>query len=319
MKPRLCHLLVFAVLSCACPARPMAATLSLDEYRQQLVELKVRVDALRDHPEQAASVETALPDTLVVTTPSGEITVNYRDLKNDLSVVSRTPTGKRGPLCSDIQSYVRDLESQAAAYSETGANLDSARRRLETILARREFRHAQEQPGLFSIIASKIFSWIIRMLARLHFGSSSFNWLQMVIYFLVAAALATLLFWTIRRLRNRPQEDGMREIIPFSPSARGWRAWLADALALAQQKDFRGAIHMGYWAGISYLEERGAWRPNRARTPREYLGLLTSLDPNYSTLSSLTRKFEVVWYGRRDAGESDFEETLGQLEKLGCR
>jgi len=27
----------------------------------------------------------------------------------------------------------------------------------------------------------------------------------------------------------------------------------------------------------------------------------------------------VIWYGDRDAGESDFQETLGQLERLGCR
>jgi hypothetical protein len=33
----------------------------------------------------------------------------------------------------------------------------------------------------------------------------------------------------------------------------------------------------------------------------------------------LTRKFELVWYGHREAAESDFQETLGQLEKLGCR
>lgn len=319
MKSRPYSLLVFAVLSCAFSVPSMAASISLDQYRQQLGGLKDRVNALCAHPEQAAAVESSLPDTVVVAASSVEITVNYHDLKNDLSVFARADAAKRGPLCSRIKSYVAELESQAAAYSETGADLDSAHRRLESILGRREFRHAQQQPGLISIIAAKIFSWIIRMLARLHFGSGRFDWLQIVIYVLVAAALATLLFWTIRRLRGRPEESEMREIIPFAPSARGWRAWLADALTFAQQKDWRSAIHLAYWAGISYLEEHGAWRPNRARTPREYLNLLTSRNANYSALSSLTRKFEVVWYGHRDARESDFEETLGQLEKLGCR
>jgi hypothetical protein len=39
----------------------------------------------------------------------------------------------------------------------------------------------------------------------------------------------------------------------------------------------------------------------------------------YPVLAALTRKLEVVWYGYGDAAEEDFQETLVQLEKLGCR
>jgi uncharacterized protein DUF4129 len=125
--------------------------------------------------------------------------------------------------------------------------------------------------------------------------------------------------WTIRRLR-RPQEDlPEREIIPFAPSARSWRAWLADARTQAQKEDWRNAIHLAYWAGISYLEEHGAWKPNRARTPREYLRLIGKAASQYAVLAALTRKLEIVWYGYGTAAEADFHEALGQLEKLGCR
>ena len=109
-----------------------------------------------------------------------------------------------------------------------------------------------------------------------------------------------------------------REIIPFAPSARSWRAWLAEARLMAQQQEWRNAIHLAYWAGISFLESGGAWKPNRARTPREYLRLLGTRKPEYPSLAALTRKFELVWYGDRAAGALDFQETLGQLEKLGC-
>jgi hypothetical protein len=119
---------------------------------------------------------------------------------------------------------------------------------------------------------------------------------------------------------RRPQEDlPQREIIPFAPSARSWRAWLADARAQAQQEDWRNAIHLAYWAGISYLEEHGAWKPNRARTPREYLRLIGKAASQYPVLAALTRKLEIVWYGYGTAAEADFHEALGQLEKLGCR
>ncbi|HKR96673.1 MAG TPA: DUF4129 domain-containing protein, partial [Candidatus Angelobacter sp.] len=66
-------------------------------------------------------------------------------------------------------------------------------------------------------------------------------------------------------------------------------------------------------------EEHGAWKPNRARTPREYLRLIGSRAAQYPVLASLTRKLEHVWYGYGEAAESDFHDTLSQLEKLGCR
>jgi len=43
------------------------------------------------------------------------------------------------------------------------------------------------------------------------------------------------------------------------------------------------------------------------------------LAAQYPVLAALTHKLEVVWYGYGSAAESDFEEALGQLEKLGCR
>ena len=320
MKRRLGHVCV--LLLALCPIRSAAAaglSLSLDEYRQQLRALSEKIDSLRDHPEQARAVESDLPDTLIVNTGSGEITVNYHDLKSDLAVFSRADAHRREALASQLQKYVRALQSQTEAYIADGRDSAAARKQLESILARREFRNVNSSPSLINILLAKILGWIVRMFEHLPFGSSRFNWFQIFIYGFVGAALAVLLYWTVRRLRSRPADSVEREIIPFAPSARSWRAWLAEARALAQREDWRGAIHLGYWAGISFLEEHGSWRPNRARTPREYLRLLTSRNPSYPALSSLTRKFEVVWYGNREAQEADFQETLGHLEKLGCR
>ena len=140
-----------------------------------------------------------------------------------------------------------------------------------------------------------------------------------MIYTIIGCALLVILLWTWRRLRGRREEPAPREIVPFAPSARSWRLWLAEARSLGQQQDWRNAVHMAYWAGISFLEENGAWKPNRARTPREYLRLVGTRTPKYPPLAALTRQLEVVWYGYSDAGEPDFNEALAQLEKLGCR
>jgi len=292
---------------------------SLEQYRSQLHELSRKIETLPTHPQDAARIETSIPETLVVTTPSGEITVKYHDLKNDLSAFARGNEKKRETLGPQLRNYINTLESQAASFDQEHADAAKAKQQLQSILARREFRRVEEQPSLINIILSRILAGLVRFFSRLPFGSSTFNWFQILVYCLVGAALIVLLLWTIRRLRSRPENPAIREIIPFAPSSRSWRTWLAEARSLAQREDWRGAIHLGYWAGISFLEEHGSWRPNRARTPREYLSLSTSRSPNYPALSSLTRKFELVWYGSREARESDFQETLGQLEKLGCR
>jgi hypothetical protein len=249
----------------------------------------------------------------------GEVNVNFKSLKDDLAAFSQANQEKRAALLGKIQNYVQALNAAADASQKPGADLSSARGKLEQILSRGEFNKVKG-PSAKDAFLSKIYRWLGRMLSKLAFrGGSRFDWMQLFIYLLVGAAVCLLLIWTIRRLRRPPEELTRREIIPFSPSARGWRTWLAEARALAQQQDWRNAIHLAYWAGISYLEEHGAWKPNRARTPREYLRLVGTRAAQYPTLAALTRKLELVWYGYGTALESDFQETLGQLEKLGCR
>jgi hypothetical protein len=95
--------------------------------------------------------------------------------------------------------------------------------------------------------------------------------------------------------------------------------WLSEAKACAASGRWRDAVHLAYWAGMSFLEASGAWRPDQARTPREYLKLITASSELRPVLSTLTQQLEVTWYGYRPAGPESFAETLTQLEKLGCR
>jgi len=145
-----------------------------------------------------------------------------------------------------------------------------------------------------------------------------FDIVQVVVYGIVLAAVGLLLVWIIRRLSRPDAKVPPREIVPFSPSARGWRAWLADAQSRARQRDWRNAIHLAYWASIAFLEESGSWKPNRARTPREYLRLVGVSDPQHPPLAALTRRLETVWYGDRPAREADYREAIRELERLGC-
>jgi hypothetical protein len=297
----------------------LAGSISVQEYRRQLADIAEKIDQLESHPQQAAALLSELPDRIVVSTNTGNITVDQKSLKDDLAVFSHSDESKRAALLNKIRTYVRDLTAAAAAYGKPAPDLSSAHDQLNRILSQREFRRVAG-PSVKDAILARIYRSLSRLLKKLSFrGRTGFDLLRVLIYLLVGAAVLLLAVWTIRRLRRPEEELPEREIIPFSPSARSWRAWLADARNFAQRQDWRNAIHMAYWAGISCLEENGAWKPNRARTPREYLRLLGARAAQYSVLASLTRKLEAVWYGYGTAQEADFHETLGQLEKLGCR
>lgn len=305
-------LLLFSAFS---PAAPV----SISEYRRQLHNISQQVAGFAQHPEDAGKLTGQISDELTVTTASGEVIVNLRYLKDDLA---RLSAGNTTVKPRQIESYVRSLEEQAAEYESDGHDLSSSRLKLNEILSRREFSRVHDASAKETFL-SKIYGWLARLWDRIHLhpnaSSRVLKVLEVLVYALLGAALLLLLLWTLKRLRAREEQPPQKEIMPFSPSARGWRSWLADAREFGAKQDWRSAIHLAYWAGISFLESGGAWKPNRARTPREYLRLVSTRNVNYAPLKALTRRLELVWYGHRDAGEQDFNETLGELEKLGCR
>ncbi|HEV8490711.1 MAG TPA: hypothetical protein VGR76_00520, partial [Candidatus Angelobacter sp.] len=274
------------VLLCSIP-KARAESLTVTAYQQQLRDIVTQVESLESHPENAGTVVASIPDQVPVTTGSGEIKVSYKVLKDSLATFKAANEKTRPGLLREIREYARAMNSAAKEYDKRAADPSAAHQKLEEILSRPEFK--TKGPSAKDALLARIYYWIARWLSKIIFkGQASFDLMRLIIYLVVGAAATLLLLWTIRRLR-RPQEDlPQREIIPFSPSARSWRAWLADARAQAQQEDWRNAIHLAYWAGISYLEEHGAWKPNRARTPREYLRLIGKAASQYPVLAELT-------------------------------
>jgi Domain of unknown function (DUF4129) len=314
MRLSTCAVLLLA-LSSSAPAAPI----SLSEFRQQLRSISEKASSLDQQPELAKQLIADIPDAISVATSTGMVDINLRYFKDDLATLPAADANHRSPKLHEIQNYLSALEAEADTYGASGNNRSSSRQKLNTILSRREFKRVHE-PRIQETLLSKIYSWLARLFRRFRMApNATFNVLQVIVYVLLATVLLLLLLWTNNRLRRKEEELPAKEIIPFSPSARSWRSWLADARSFAAKQDWRNAIHLAYWAGIAFLESGGAWKPNRARTPREYLRLLSTGNPHYWPLSALTRKFEVVWYGRREVAEQDFQETLGQLEKLGCR
>jgi len=163
-----------------------------------------------------------------------------------------------------------------------------------------------------------IFELVYRILRRLFRFSAIPNVGRYFVYVLIGAAGLALLYLVYRSIFRDPEFE---EVVPrdLPVSAKEWTLWLAEARTAGGRGDWRDAIHLAYWAGISFLEREGLWKPDRARTPREYLRLISGQSEQRDALVSLTRIFELAWYAKQDVSEQTFSETLAELEKLGCR
>ena len=177
------------------------------------------------------------------------------------------------------------------------ASSSAERDKLADILSRREFEKVRGE-SWYDRLKQAAQRWLFNLLQRI-VTSSAFPVVgRVVIWALVALAVVAAAFWVVRNYRQSnvyTQFAGSPDVV----SAKPWRDWQAEANAAAQAGRWRDAVHLSYWAAISFLEAQGLWRPDLARTPREYLKLLPEGDSHRDPLQELTRSFEKVWYGTR--------------------
>ncbi len=312
--------LALAIILCGGPARAQDtgfSALTLDAYKAELQRWSERVAATNGDAQAMQQLRADLPSVLLVVTSDGRrFEVGTGWLNAALGDIV-TAKADRAVIVHEIQERLRALQQQADEFRQP-STIEDVRGQLESILARREFRRVQG-PSVFEVWRDKISLWIFRALNRIFRKIPSDTQLgQVFVWLVIAAGMAALAIW-LKRMPGRESAESHREPIPFAPSARSWRNWLADARQAAQEARWRDAVHLAYWAGISHLEESGAWVPDHARTPREYLRLLPALSDKRPVLTALTKKFEIIWYGHRDAGADDFGEAVSRLEQLGCR
>jgi hypothetical protein len=209
---------------------------------------------------------------------------------------------------------IAQADGVAAGPPAAAPDYSRERATMKQVLAGRDFRNL-EPPTRRDSFLEKLSYWLNRFIASIAKLHASSAWAGRVIVWGFILATCVGLAWGLLQLERRwrirlvPESDGPAA---GAASARDWQLWLADARRAAAAGEWREAIHFVYWAAISRLESRRLWPADRARTPREYLALLTADDPRRAGLATLTGSFERIWYGGRTAGESDYL----QAEKL---
>jgi hypothetical protein len=287
---------------------------SLLEYVSELDHVTTLASQALDDKAAAQQAIEDLRGDWTVSAEGQSFIINTGWLTDQFEKLQKKPTTS---VRDDIIGRLNAMKANATGFQKEPSDAATAREKLAQILARSEF-HQVHGATPWDRLKYRIELWIYRVLSKM-FGSSSaptvgriFVWTLVGV---AALALAYFIFRTIRQ--NARLESIMPEVLPVS--AKQWRVWMKEAQAAAAKGLWRDAVHLAYWGGISFLEENGMWRPDQARTPREYLRLLPSDSQHRASLKTLTRRLEVTWYGNEMAGPETFSETVANLEELGCR
>jgi hypothetical protein len=304
-------------------------------FAAELRALEAKLLVGNGSADEALAVRRRLPRSWTVETPERRYEISSEPLRDLLDRAARNDAHRKEVL-EQAGMWAENAATQAEAYvaaeadSSSMSSSSTARTKLEQILKRREFSPAGP-PSAMDQLRQKIGQWVLRMFEKLFggiaqhpMGSELLFWL---IIFGVVCWLVTMLvrFWT-----GRGRNIALQPIGNIA-AHRSWQEWIRGAQDAAARGEFREAIHLLYWAGITRLEDLSILTVDHTRTPREQLRLLSnpaksgalaaaSATPAQRTpMVELTTQLERVWYGRRPASAEDFRECLKHVEDLGCR
>jgi hypothetical protein len=287
--------------------------LSAAEYRGQLEQLLAATEKLDGSERSVPAILRVVPPGWRVHTDRQDFDISAEGLRRD---VRKFEQEKTLVTAGAVRSRIKTLRDDLDGFQASPQDVSHSRERLAALLARPEFSDVRG-PTFADRLKQKLLAIVVRMLEFLFRSSAIPTISKVFVYGLIGFAVLTLGFIAYRHIKAASQQES---VVPagLPVPAGGWTLYLAQARAAAARNDWREAIHCAYWTGIWFLEQKGTWRPDRARTPREYLGLLSKTSDHRETLALLTRVFELTWYAKREADANAFSRMIQALETLGC-
>jgi hypothetical protein len=320
-RPRPLAALAATLLACAATAWAAdiaTKTASEADLRSGLTRLHGVIAACQ--ASARACDPAAVGDDLRLGDPEhGGYEVHWQALRDALEKARNLGDKDRSNLLRDSTAQLTRIEAEldANAPPDGQQSFAQAKSTAAGILAAPEFQRHEEQTW-WDRLKARMIGWLLRLIDRVQSAGASAPWLGTLIewLFFTGAAVGLLIFLlrSLNRQRLRVSMEGAAPIkTPWDREATDW-AQLAEQHASA--REWRDAVHCLYWAAIVSLESRRAWRHNPTRTPREYLRLLHPGSPQQRGLRGLTRIFERVWYGLREARQDEYSEARKLYEGL---
>lgn len=299
------------------PAAKAADTIDLASYEALLKQYSERIESAKNDPSEIARIGRTLPKSWNVQAGSTSVSVSTEELRRACEQGERVGEGKKeaAPAAEQrlrmMEKAAEDLE-KAAKDSQS----DRAKQELDKVFARTEFS-SLNGPSWLQQWNARVGRWLEKQIEKVLRALNVPPTIGRIVFWPVIVISLLFLGYLVYRLLT-----GRAVAVPAMIEARSppekTHLWWAEALAAAERRDFREAVHCGYWAAITRLEERQLVAEEKTRTPREYLRMLDTHPVERGILREQTTRLERVWYGCREATAADWSSARLELEKMGC-
>ncbi len=314
-------LVLLPILSLASRAAPQPIPLSA--FRAQVAAMQQLVSGCR--AGAAACNSRTVPQDAEVANENAStgFHAGWQWLHDAVEQAAKAPAAERSAAMAAAADHLNELAAQTGVNAEdtgdsvTAKVLPAAHAAAARILARDEFRPDGGPTWLDRQIARLQDALLQLFLGMARVGTRN-TWIAPLIEWLCfGLATAGLLLFIRRGLNRQALRISLAASAPSTAkTGRSSAEWLRDADAAEAAGNGRETIHCLYWAAVTSLEARKAWRPNPTRTPREYLRLLRAGSGTQAALRSLTRHFERTWYGSAEPTRAEVQAARTDLAAL---
>lgn len=296
-------------------AKPTAsiATVTPEAYRAHLETLRGVASACQTNAGACDGTKVGNDDRV----ETQHFDVRWQWLRRELERCKTATPDERQAAMRDTVARLNEMYAESTGGTDTTAAVfTKARPEATRILDSAEFSDVRGF-SWWDRIKARMQYWLTRMFS----GVSSWagigqTLLTMLVWLFFIGAAVGLVFMVRRALARQRLAIAAHGMAQGSAWDRESNDWADQAQASAAKGDFRDAVHCLYWAAIVMLERKKAWRHNPTRTPREYVRLLKPGSVQQGALRKLTQMFERLWYGLRDAKQTDYEQALALYEGL---
>ncbi len=314
MSPRLLALLASALALFYAPA---AEAVSLDEYREGLVELVAVIREAKESRgadrqwaiEKALATLSRIEKLGAVETPFGQVEPYLGDVRRALE--------ERPP---NVTLAERQLASLIAQLNQPPPTLPypNAGRALQDVLDDPRFSPTAP-PTLLQRAWERIVEWFRRIFGGIDLGGAAEGGLTVTKVLIVVACLALLggsAYLLLRAGRERLAHRGFGRAGDPLPEVTDSASMLAAAREHAHAGDYRGAVRANFVALLLALSEQGRLRYERSLTNREHLSRIGRDTPLAGSLRPVVRTFDDVWYGNERVGAAEYERYQQQTDAI---
>src|SRR5258706_1440646 len=153
---------------------------------------------------------------------------NLRFLRDALNRYQTARAQAKHNILANAVSRLKEMRAEADLYEHPSRADDASRKRLEQILSAREFERLRG-PTPLDLLKERLQAWIGKLLRKINPKIPDVQDLgQWFVWGMIALAAAVAAVW-LYRVSQQNMGNGTREILPFMPSSRNWREWLAGA------------------------------------------------------------------------------------------